>query len=31
MNLNLVNMRAKNKIIVKIEENFDFFFNKNFL
>lgn len=31
MNLNLVNVRAKNKIIVKIEENFEIFFNKNFL
>lgn len=31
MNLNLVNMRVKNKIIVKIEENFEIFFNKNFL
>lgn len=28
---NLVNMRAKNKIIVKIEENFEIFFKKNFL
>lgn len=31
MNSNPANMRAKNKIIVKIEENPEIFFNKNLL